>query len=166
MEKDTEFELFFKQNYSRFYYFAFQMIGDKEVCRDIIAEGFEQTWLLLKNSENVNCISYMYSLIKNKCVDYLRHESAKARYAELYMAMYEESDEDDNYEEQEEQISLMYKMISEFSPKTRLILEECYFHKKKYSEVAEELGISVSAVRKHIVTALKEFRKEIAKKAK
>ena len=66
----------------------------------------------------------------------------------------------------DEQITLMYKMISEFSPKTRLILEECYFHKKKYSEVAEELGISVSAVRKHLVSAMKNFRKGIAKKVK
>lgn len=164
MERDTEFELFFKQNYSRFYYFAFQMIGDKEVCRDIIAEGFEQTWQAFEQSKEINWTSYMYALVRNKCVDYLRREMVKAKYAELYMAMYDEADEDDGYEEMEEQITQMYKMISEFSPKTRLILEECYFHKKKYSEVAEELGISVSAVRKHIVNALKEFRKEIAKK--
>lgn len=142
------------------------MIGDKEVCRDIIADGFEQTWLVFKQSENTNWTSYMYSLVRNKCVDYLRHESAKARYAELYMAMYDECGEDDNYDEMDEQITLMYKMISEFSPKTRLILEECYFHKKKYSEVAEELGISISAVRKHLVSAMKNFRKGIAKKVK
>ena len=106
----------------------------------------------------------MYALIRNKCVDYLRREMVKTKYADFYMAMYDEADEGDGYEEMEEQITQMYKMISEFSPKTRLVLEECYFHRKKYSEVAEELGISVSAVRKHIVNALKEFRKEIAKK--
>lgn len=32
--------------------------------------------------------------------------------------------------------------------------------KKKYQEVAEELNISVSAVRKHIVKALQVIRKE------
>jgi RNA polymerase sigma factor, sigma-70 family len=164
LERDTEFELFFKQNYSRFYYFAFQMIGDKEVCRDIVSDGFEQTWPIFEQSKKINWTSYMYALIRNKCVDYLRREMVKTKYADFYMAMYDEADEGDGYEEMEEQITQMYKMISEFSPKTRLVLEECYFHRKKYSEVAEELGISVSAVRKHIVNALKEFRKEIAKK--
>lgn len=47
---------------------------------------------------------------------------------------------------------------------TRHILEECYVRRKKYQEVADELNISVSAVRKHIVKALSVLRKEFAKK--
>ena len=37
--------------------------------------------------------------------------------------------------------------------------------RKKYQEVAEELNISVSAVRKHIVKALQVIREECAKKS-
>ncbi|MEY8686656.1 sigma-70 family RNA polymerase sigma factor [Bacteroides sp. AN502(2024)] len=166
MEKETEFELFFKGNYSRFYYFAFQMIGDKEVCRDIVGDAFEQAWAFSHQKEQFNLTSYMYSLVRNKCVDYLRHEIAKTRYADFYMYMYNESDEDDTYEEMEQQISEMYRMLDKFTPKTRTILEMCYFQKKTYSETADELGISVSAVRKHIVNALKAFRAVIAKKDK
>ena len=80
--------------------------------------------------------------------------------------MYSESGEDDTYEEMEQQISEMYCMLAKFTPKTRTILEMCYFQKKTYSETASELGISVSAVRKHIVNALKAFRAGIAKKDK
>ena len=64
----------------------------------------------------------------------------------------------------EQQISKMYSMLDKFTPKTRIILEMCYFQKKTYKETAGELGICVSAVRKHIVTALKAFRAEFAKK--
>lgn len=166
LEKETEFELFFKGNYSRFYYFAFQMIGEKEVCRDIVGDAFEQAWAFSHQKEQFNLTSYMYSLVRNKCVDYLRHEAAKARYADFYMYMYNESGEDDTYEEMEQQISEMYCMLDKFTPKTRTILEMCYFQKKTYSETADELGISVSAVRKHIVNALKAFRAAIAKKDK
>ncbi len=72
----------------------------------------------------------MYSLVRNKCVDYLRHEAAKARYADFYMYMYNESGEDDTYEEMEQQISQMYCMLDKFTPKTRTILEMCYFQRK------------------------------------
>jgi len=164
LEKETEFELFFKENYSRFYYFAFQIIGEKEVCRDIVSDAFEQAWSFFHQKEQFNLIGYMYSLVRNKCVDYLRHEMAKARYADFYVYMYSESDEDNIYEEMEQQISKMYSMLDKFTPKTRIILEMCYFQKKTYKETAGELGISVSAVRKHIVTALKAFRAEFAKK--
>ena len=50
-----------------------------------------------------------------------------------------------------------------FDRHTRHILEECYLHEKKYKEVAAELNISISAVRKHIVKALKAIREEFAK---
>ena len=142
------------------------MIGEKEVCRDIVGDAFEQAWAFSHQKEQFNLTGYMYSLIRNKCVDYLRHETAKARYADFYMYMYSESSEDDTCEEMEQQNSEMYSMLDKFTPKTRSILEMCYFQKKTYSETADELGISVSAVRKHIVNALKAFRTAIAKESK
>ena len=51
-----------------------------------------------------------------------------------------------------------HNMLSEFTPQTARILELCYFQKKTYNEAAEELHISASAVKKHIVGALKAFR--------
>ncbi|ERI81674.1 RNA polymerase sigma-70 factor [Bacteroides pyogenes F0041] len=167
MEKEIEFEQFFKGNYSRFYYFALQMIEDREVCRDIVSDAFEHTWRIFCQKEQFNATGYMYSLVRNKCIDYIRHETAKARYADLYMHMYGEGFEEDNAcEEAEQQISQIYRVLEELTPKTRRILKMCYFQRKTYSQTAVELGISVSAVRKHIVNALKTFRAAIAKKDK
>ena len=164
--KKTNFEIFFKENYSRFYYFAFQMIGEKEVCQDIVSDAFEQTWLFSQKNPSFNQTRYMYSLVRNKCVDYIRHETAKAHYADFYMHMFNESDEGDTSKEMEEQISQIYRILQELTPKTRTILKMCYFQKKTYSETADELGISVSAVRKHIVNALKVFRQRIVNEDK
>ena len=38
------------------------------------------------------------------------------------------------------------------------ILEACYIQGKKYKEVAEEMKISISTVKKHMVRALKILR--------
>lgn len=85
LDKERNFELFFKENYSRFYYFAYQMISEREVCHDIVSDSFEQTWNAIrpdKAEKEINWNSYMYSLIRNKCVDYIRYEMAKERYAD------------------------------------------------------------------------------------
>ena len=52
-------------------------------------------------------------------------------------------------------------MLGRFSPKTRYILEQCYFHDRRYKDVAEEMNISVNTVKKHIMNALKTFRREL-----
>ena len=69
------------------------------------------------------------------------------------------------YLEQDERMMHISKAMEKLTPHTRHILEECYIQRKKYQEVAEELNISVSAVRKHIVKALQVIREECAKKS-
>lgn len=61
----------------------------------------------------------------------------------------------------EAKIEKMRQLIGTLTPQTRTILEACYFKGKKYADVAEELGISTSAVKKHIVQALKILREEV-----
>ena len=68
------------------------------------------------------------------------------------------------YLEQDERMMHISKAMEKLTPHTRHILEECYIQRKKYQEVAEELNISVSAVRKHIVKALQVIREECDKK--
>ena len=48
-------------------------------------------------------------------------------------------------------------------PKTRHVLEECYFNNKKYKEVADSLEVSTNAVKKHIVKALGLLRERCRK---
>lgn len=73
-------------------------------------------------------------------------------------------DEEEQPEEIDERVALIRKLMDQLTPKTRLILEECYINKKKYREVAADLEISESAVKKHIVQALKNIRKNIVKR--
>lgn len=54
--------------------------------------------------------------------------------------------------------------MSNLKPSTRQILEACYIDKKKYREVAEEMNMSTSAVKKNLTKALNLLREKIAKK--
>lgn len=74
----------------------------------------------------------------------------------LYGTSVEETEQ--SWEENEQHIRQMYQTIETLTPQTQKILKLCYFRQMKYREVAEELNISVSAVRKHIVQALKALR--------
>ena len=45
-------------------------------------------------------------------------------------------------------------------PQRRFVLEQCFFHKKSYREVAAILGITTDGVKRHITTALRNLRDE------
>ena len=53
------------------------------------------------------------------------------------------------------------KAMEKLTPYNYQILEACYIHNKKYKEVAEELNVSVAAIHKNIVKALRILREEL-----
>lgn len=61
-------------------------------------------------------------------------------------------------------IVIIRELMSNLKPSTRQILEACYIDKKKYREVAEEMNMSTSAVKKNLTKALNLLREKIAKK--
>ena len=165
LNKTTEFEHFFKENYSHFYFFAQHFVDDEEVSRDIVSDAFEYAWKNYQKADVNNWKTYLYSYIRNKCVDHFRHQIVKNKYADAYLQVTQETD-DSGFDEYDERIERIQKILTTLTPQTRHVLEECFINCKKYKEVADELSISSNTVKKHIVKALKLIREEIAKKNK
>lgn len=51
-------------------------------------------------------------------------------------------------------------------PRTKFVIEQCYFEDKKYQEVAEILGLSRDGVRKNIMKGLSMLRNAFSVKYK
>ena len=155
-----DFEILFRDIYPKLYYAALQIVKDDEMCRDFISDSFLQLWSKRAEIEPSKRAAFLYRIVHNKCIDYIRKKSAKKKYIEFYSMLYGTSAEEieGSWEENERRIQAMYRNIETLTPQTKKILKLCYFQDKKYREAAEELGISISAVRKHIVQALKALR--------
>lgn len=162
MGKSEIFERFFKENYSRFCFYALRYLNDEDACRDIVSSGFEYLWTNYDLKDIDNWGNYMLSYIHNKCVDALRHETVHKKYADFCLTA--ASQDSTELNTQEERITLMQGIIDTLPPKTRLVLQECFLNKKKYKEVADELEVSVSAVHKHIMKALRTLREGVKNK--
>lgn len=163
MGQEKEFKRLFREYYPQLYAFAYGMVKDEEVCRDIIGDAFEKLWMHLDDVKDGNERGFLYLVIKNKCVDRIRNSVSRQRCELFYKGIYgDEADESGTrLKETESRIEKMHQLIGTLTPQTRRILEACYFQGKHYAEVAEELDISTSTVKKHIVQALKILRKEV-----
>lgn len=168
MDKEKAFEALFRQSYHPLYYFAIGLVKDGEVARDAVSRAYEQLWSHIADVSQDKWDSYVHRVVHHLCVDYVRSQMSKQRYEVFYKSLYGDNmaDDDERLRENEALIARIETLIDDLTPQTRRILEACYFQHKKYAEVAAELGISASAVRKHIVKALKYFRDNIQKKGK
>ena len=158
----TEFERFFKENYSKVYYLALSLVHDDEVARDIVADSFEYLFSHHAHFQAVDAGNYLFVIVRNRCSDYFRKQAVHQRYSD-YVTYMSDKVEMADWLEHDDKVEVIRRLMEHLTPRTREVLEVHYLQGKKYSEIAMELGISESAVKKHIMQALKLFREKVSK---
>jgi len=156
-----EVELFnqlFRQYYQPLLFFAMQYIADEEECHDIVNGVFEDLWRHIHQIDESKIKSFLYTSVRNRCIDYVRRMKLKKQYVEFTELMSERYIQADEQIEQKETKQRITEILNVLKPPTKEILEACYIQGKKYKEVAEEMKISISTVKKHMVRALKILR--------
>lgn len=157
----TAFEKFFKENYTKAYFLALRLLHDEEASKDVVSDAFELVWNHNKNGKVKDVVPYLFHTVRNVSLDVLRKQAVRSRYTALARKM-EETYETDT-DNREQSIADIMAAISELTPRTQQIIKACYVERKKYREVAAELNISQSAVKKHVMQALKYLRQKFPK---
>ncbi len=139
------------------YYLALYMLKNTDAAQDVVHDIFADFWERYDSEKTIYHTSYFTTITRNKCLDIIKHDAVKMRYARMYIEMYRQGLLDDDTDG-DEQMEIIYKTMEKMSPRTRLVMEQCYFENKKYVEVAEMLGLSKDGVRKHIIKALSMLR--------
>ena len=148
------FERIYTENYVRLYYYALHIVNEEETAKDILNDVFTMLWKNISHVESSNVNAYLMTSVRNKAVDYLRHNVLQSHYSEEYLHTAEQYYTDYSNEKD----LLVEEMLAHLTPPTDQILEMCYLRRMKYAEVAEALHISTSTVKKYIIKALKTLR--------
>lgn len=160
MDKSS-FERLFRDNYGKAFYLALRILHDDEASKDVVADAFELVWRRLQDGEVDKLSSYLLTAVKNVCLDYIRKQNIRNRYVQAsILAVGKLSFNPDEVDLHEEKIQSIMSSLDELTPRTQQIVTMCYVQRKTYREVAEELGISESAVKKHIMQALSYMRQK------
>lgn len=146
----------------RYYYrpltlFALHYVKDTDVAQDIVQECFANLWeKQTSETPAANIKSYLYTMVRNKCVDELRQSD------HLPIAL-EPSDLDAYISEEEcERRSIiearLWTAIDKLPERCREIFLLSKRDGLKYQEIATKLDISVNTVENHVRKALKQLR--------
>ena len=165
------FEEIYLKYFPRLLRFAREYVLAEEDAENIIQDVFTTLWERRDDLKiHINLASYLFVLIKNRCIDHLR----KKKYAETGKKQMQESFV---YEQQMKLYSLealdhvlfsdndieqiITRAIDSLPPKCREIFVLNKIDGKKYRKIAEELHISVSTVENQMSIALRKLREQL-----
>lgn len=151
------FEIFFRENYARFYYYALRFIPEEEACKDLVSDTFSFMWERIENMQMDTALTYMYTHLQRLCIDYLRKQERTENNKQSYLSEVRNWNGAEE-REKEERIKTIMRLIEQMPPQTRSIMEQYYLEKKTYREVALLTGLTESGVRKHIMKGLNTIR--------
>lgn len=80
------FDYLFHFYYSGLVAFAIKYVNDKDVAEDLVQEFFYKLWLNRKKRSIKETVkSYFFTAIKNRSLDFIRHQSVKEKVSEFIL---------------------------------------------------------------------------------
>jgi RNA polymerase sigma-70 factor (ECF subfamily) len=155
------FKDFFISSHRDMMRYASFYISDFDVIEDIVQDCYILIWETRETLDiNKSLIGYLKQSIKNKCLNYIRHENVKDKYGREVSG-----DENICFDPiDEETAENIRKLIDNLPATVRKVFELNVVHGLKYSEIAEDMGISVNTVKYHIKVAYRTLRELIKTK--
>ena len=161
-DSNMNFDDLFRYNYRPLCLYALHYLGDVDLAEDFVQESYTALWeKLLEGAHVLNRKSYLYMMVRNRCLDHLRKKGIPTESLTPYDT-YGIIDDDDAQERSQTEAKL-WTAIDSLPEKCREVFILSKRDGLKYEEIAEELGLSVNTVRNQISKALKVLKEGIHK---
>ena len=152
------FERLFKDSYPHMYRLAFSMVEDADDAKDAVNQVFTQMWKGKPDVSDSQVRGYLLAATRNQCLHILRQRELRRQMEEELQREAEESSND----EREELMRELQQVIDDnLTEQDRRVLQLHYDEEMTYQETATVLGISTSAVNKHITRSLAKIRETL-----
>ena len=149
------FEEIYVSWFSRMKYFALEYVVSEEDAENIVQDVFTELWERKEIlAYDVNLVALLFTSIKNRCIDLLRHRIVVKEAVNLIQEEY--------------QATLRMKLASLelfdqslLSEKCREIFIKSKIEGKKQKDIAAELNISLKTVENQMAIAYKKIKSEL-----
>ena len=169
--EEDAFEYIFRKYHNGLYLFALNFLKDRYAAENVVEDFFCSLWEnACRLSINTSLRGYLFKSVYNSCLKYLRHHKVEQNFlTELHFDL----NHDTNYSLKsglgqteknlisEELSDKINEAIDTLPPQRRKIFYLNRFHKKTYSEIADELAVSINTVKTQMARALKKLRIEL-----
>lgn len=158
MTNKTDIEQLFRKHYGQMYRLANILLHDENVSRDIVHDVFAS--LLEGMPATPVTGSYLLKAVRNRALNHIRNCAIHDRIIKLYFLDNEEYDKDD-FPDEEMLALINYLIDTSISPQARRIMKLRFSEGLAFAKIAGTIGISETAIYRHISHALTIIRQKI-----
>lgn len=159
----VSYRAFFDEHYSQIKNFIYYKTADVAVSEDLAQECFLKVWEKRDKINPETAQKYLYTIAKNMAVDHFKKKRSifdfmsrkqKVETKETPLYILEEKEFDDQ----------LKAALSDLTEKQRIVFLMNRIDDLTYREIADRLDLSVKAVEKRMMQALKALKEQIAHK--
>lgn len=165
-EKEQQFEQLFHSEYGRMYRLAYILLGDEDEAKDAVQDVFASLWdgsiTLREESQR----SFLLTCVRNRCLNIIA-QWERHRKAEKQLTTADQLDFPEPWQGRSDDDLLeiiLHYIDGWLTPQTSKIIHMHFDDRKSYKEISNSLGISLSAVNKHLVQGMKKLRQTFNRK--
>lgn len=136
-------------------------VNDTDKAQSLVQDCFVKLWVNRKEAGKIkNLPAYLTYMVRNQCIDYIRKTKS-------LQTLHENAKEDTTTNNSEDLLlshdfeEKLVEALASLPERSRMAFEYSRFENKKYTEIAEEMGITTKAVEALISRALKTLRTEL-----
>jgi RNA polymerase sigma-70 factor (ECF subfamily) len=152
--KEQQFKELFLSEYGRMYKAAYILLGDEDEAKDVVQDIFAKLWAGTAPIKEESKKTFLLTCVRNRCLNIIAQRQTHQESITFLMPAVIESEAYD-----EKIVDAINRYVDErLTPQTSRIIKMHYNEDLSYKEISHSLGISLSAVNKHIVQGLRKLR--------
>lgn len=157
------FEMLFKEHYENLCRYACTFVRDSDEAEDIVQKTFVTLWEKKSNIEVESSVkSYLYGAVRNTALNNIKHRQVRQKHAStVTVADHVHNESAHDHLVSEELNGKINSAIELLPEQCRKVFKMSRFEGLKYSEIADQLGISVKTVENQMGKALRRMRDEL-----
>jgi RNA polymerase sigma-70 factor, ECF subfamily len=165
-ENNNAFELLYKRLFPRLKDFAYRVVKDEDIAKDIVQDVFIKLWEKKKEIKLINIEAFIFKVLRNQCISHIKNlkivENVKVNLSSLSHAeeLYRiDFIKNEPYLLVEKELQLeVEKVMNSLPEQCKNVFQLSRIDGLKNREIAERLGINIKNVERHITRALKTFK--------
>jgi RNA polymerase sigma-70 factor (ECF subfamily) len=167
---EMAFEKLYKLYFPRLYSFSFKIIGDTGLAKDVVQNVFVKIWETHPAFNFANPEAFIYQMVRNASLNYIRHlkvvDNLKSEIKNQFLGeelYYIDMVGNEPYILIEKELNdKILAVMNSLPDKCLNVFRLSRLDGLKNREIAEQLGISIKSVEKHISKALQIYKDNFA----
>ncbi|WP_170154625.1 RNA polymerase sigma-70 factor [Mangrovibacterium diazotrophicum] len=162
VRKDSQaFARLYSMYHAALFRFSEAYVYDSQQAEDIIQEVFIKLWEMPTIPVERSLKSYLFQMVKNRCLDHLRSLQVEDKNKKKLFEAQAVSDSTD-LELDEKSTAIIKNAIEQLPEQCKQVYLLAVFQNMKYQDIADELNISVSAVKVQMFRARKYLKENLS----